>query len=120
MTSSTLMMGTTIGLAVVSLLSTLVLGAVLLWAGRRLLDTQKAYSEVTAVKGKLSNVATELRNLDELFESYRKRDAQRVSSAKQRSQKASQKDDQEEEQAELTFETAEDVLKRFQATNREN
>jgi hypothetical protein len=68
-------------LAGVSLLASSVLSVALLWTGRRVADAFK-------LQGALDTLRKEHRNLDEIFEAYRKRDAQRVSTATQRRKKS--------------------------------
>lgn len=65
-----------------------VLAVILIWTARRVGDSSQLASA-------LDTLRTRHRNLDELFESYRKRDAQRVSTAAQRRQKDEKQDAEE-------------------------
>jgi hypothetical protein len=88
MTSFTLMTVAALGLALVSLLASSVLVCALLYSVRRLQTPEAMATKLLAVAGDLSLLRKEYRNLDEIFESYRKRDANRVSQAVQRTKKA--------------------------------
>jgi flagellar basal body-associated protein FliL len=90
----------------VALLSTaLVLGALLVWTARRIGDANEVRSD-------LSTLRTDHRNLDEIFESYRKRDAQRVSTSVQRAKK--NEETELEEKAPLTREGIVELFQRGQ------
>lgn len=58
----------------------IVLACLLVWTARRLGD-------VSDVRADLATLSAQHRNLDEIFESYRKRDAQRASTSSKRSKK---------------------------------
>lgn len=78
-----------------------VLALALVWQGRRIGD-------VATVRADLDTLRAEHRNLDEIFESYRTRNAQRVSSAVQRSKKET-----EESPAPPPIVSRDDIVRRF-------
>lgn len=86
MTMSTLITVIVLLLGAALLSAGTVLGALLVWTARRVGD-------VNEVRAELSAVRADHRNLDEIFESYRKRDAQRVSTVVQREKKKKAEED---------------------------
>lgn len=72
MMTSTLTMVIGVGVALAFASVGIVLAALLIWQGRRIGDS-------SLVRQDLDTLRKEHRNLDELFESYRKRDAGRAS-----------------------------------------
>lgn len=81
MTTFTLTMVIAAVLVAALLSGTLVLGALLVWTGRRVGDAAE-------YRGELDAFRTQLKNLDDFLETYRKRDAQRASTVAQRTKKA--------------------------------
>jgi hypothetical protein len=80
MTTFTLITGFVFVLGAALLSAALVLAFALLWTARRVGDSQQ-------FQGQLDSIRTEVKNLDDFLESYRKRDAQRVSTIVQRAKK---------------------------------
>jgi hypothetical protein len=80
MTTFTLITVTVLLLGAALSCAAIVLGFLLVWTARRIGD-------VSTIREDLSTLRADHRNLDEIFESYRKRDAQRVSTVVQRAKK---------------------------------
>jgi ribosomal 50S subunit-associated protein YjgA (DUF615 family) len=74
--------------------------------------------DVSNVRADLSTLNAQHRNLDEIFESYRKRDAQRVSTSVRRAKK--EETDSEDPAQTTLFQTAEDIVKTFEGRQRGN
>lgn len=114
---STSMMVGVLALAVVSLIANLILSALLLWAGRRYMEAAALHGELTTVRNNLSTLRKDHNNLDEIFESYRKRDAVRVSNAVQRRKKAEQQEENEQPPDSVEFKSGDDVVRYWKARN---
>lgn len=104
MTMSTLITVIVLLLGGALLSAALVVGLALLWTARRIGDSSQFH-------GELDSLRTQIKNLDDFLETYRKRDAQRVSTSVQRSKR------EKEEDAEIPPSTAvrngDDIVKRF-------
>jgi hypothetical protein len=86
MTTFTLITGIVLLLGAVLSGIGVVLACLLVWTGRRVGD-------VSDVRADLATLSAQHRNLDEIFESYRKRDAQRVSTSVRRAKKEEAEED---------------------------
>lgn len=84
----------------------IVLACLLVWTARRVGD-------VSQVRGELSTLSAQHRNLDEIFDSYRKRDAQRVSTINRREKKA-----QDESPDPPPITSREDIVRLFEQRGR--
>lgn len=107
MTTFTLITVIAFGLAVALASVAIVLAVILLWTARRVGD-------LTLVKADVDTLRTQHRNLDEIFESYRKRDATRDSRAR-----APRKEKEETEEATVTpvIQTRDDIVREFERRN---
>lgn len=100
MTTFTLITATVLCLGAALLSGAIVLACILIWTARRIGD-------VSTIREDLSTLRADHRNLDEIFESYRKRDAQRVSTVVQRAKKTQS---EEEEAPAPRLVTREDIV----------
>lgn len=100
--TSTLIMVIACGVALAFLSIGIVLAIALLWSGRRVGD-------VATVRADLDTLRTMHRNLDEIFTSYTKRDAQRESTASKRAKKI----EQEETPAAPQIASRDDIVRVF-------
>jgi hypothetical protein len=87
MTLSTLTMAAVSLLAAVSVLSSSLLGVLVLFALRRMRPVEDLQADLVKLSGDVSTVRRDLRALDELLETFRKRDANRASQTVQRAKK---------------------------------
>lgn len=87
----------------------IVLACLLVWTARRMGD-------VSQVRGELSTLSTQFRNLDEIFESFRTRDAQRASTASKRAAKEAQADPP----AQIPITNRDDIVRLFESQRKGN
>jgi len=115
MTSSTLMMVGAFALAIVSTLASVVLGVTIVWQGKRLeigLTKVRGFEELGV---QIDRVRKDHKNLEELLDTYRKRDANRASQVSQRKRK---QEEQEEDFNGTELRTAEEIMDAFEGKRR--